>query len=128
MKRIHQKLSAVVLILGLLFSQWAVATYVCAMPASSDLPMSVETADMRSMDCGNKAEDRSMLCVKHCEDAQTNTQTQPSSADLWLIAAPLFLLRVVAHGEADPRFASSPSLSPRQTSPPPLLLSRRFRI
>lgn len=128
MKQSRRKWCSIVMFLSLLFSQWAVAAYVCTMPASG-LPRANEaTDDMAGMRCGGEAPDRSALCIKHCQDDQAASQPQPPSADFQADVAILYIVPtgaiVVAHSAG--RLPSAPLR--RQTSPPPLLLSPRLRI
>jgi hypothetical protein len=124
-KQNHRRLSALLLLFTLLFSQWAVATYACAMPAMSVAAAASDA--MAGMDCEGDAPDRSMLCVKHCADDQAASQTQPAPVDP-CAPAPSMILPVV-HGRPlpDHRIPRSSSPPPRQTAPP-LVLTARLRI
>lgn len=120
----HRRLSALLLLFTLLFAQWAVATYACAMPA-----MSVAAASdaMAGMDCEGEAPDRSMLCVKHCADDQAASQNPSTLADPGALAPPTHLPALLVRVLPDPRIIRASSLIPRQAAPP-LPLSARPRI
>ena len=128
MKQSHRKLWSILLFLSLLFTQLAVATYACTLPASG-FPKGAEVADeMRGMPCEGEAPERSALCVKHCQDDQAASQSPSASFDCH---ADMAVLYIVPTGTAViGSRARRPSSAPlrRQTSPPTLLLSPRLRI
>lgn len=125
MTRPSSRFAAFLLLAALLFSQWTVATYACAMPTSAAVGMDAD--DMAGMDCGSEPETRSLLCVLHCDGDQASGQSSAGAPDLttW---APLLIVWPVA---IEPTLLHVAGVEPpdvrRQTSPPPLLLSRRFR-
>jgi hypothetical protein len=121
----HRRLSALLLLFTLLFSQWAVATYACAMPAMSVAAAASDA--MAGMDCEGEAPDRSMLCVKHCADDQAASQTQPAPVDPCAPAPSMILPVVHDRPLPDHRIPRSSSPPPRQTAPP-LVLTARLRI
>lgn len=114
------------LILALLFSQWALATYACAMPSIGAVAMA-DADDMAGMDCEGDAPDRSMLCVKHCADDQAANPAQPGPADFGGLAAAVIPTFLQPRLLPDRRFVVASWQTPRQTAPP-LLLSARLRI
>lgn len=102
MKRKPSRFATLLLLVSLLLAQWAVATYACAMPSSAAVAMAA--SDMADMDCGEEPEQRSLLCVLHCDGDQASGQSQPAAPDLpaWV---PLLIAGPVAVDSLLPRVA-----------------------
>ena len=118
--------AALLMLIALLYAQWAVASYACTMPTSGWGAVSA-TESMPGMDCPAEPNDRSLLCILHCDGTQASSPPDPVPSDLaigvpvivpWAVAALPMAAMPAERGTSD---------VPRQTSPPPLLLTRRFR-
>lgn len=129
MTRSRRTLSAYVVLISLLVSQWALASYVCAMP----MPGSGHAvAPMASTGPAGHCDDevpRSTLCVKHCgNDQAADASDSPLTTPLWVSIHPVVLWSQAIATQGGAGIRAPGRTDPLQTSPPPLLLSRRLRI
>ncbi|MBI1397235.1 MAG: hypothetical protein GC151_14780 [Betaproteobacteria bacterium] len=135
MKRSRRTLSAFVVLVSLLFSQWALASHACALPQGGQHHTTAATAHAHAMEvaadhhCTEDVTQRSTLCMKHCENVQAANATESPAAHLSAVPVTIALwamtLLPVTSAPSDGWTAVTAF---RQTSPPPLQLSRRLRI
>jgi hypothetical protein len=136
MKVFRRSLFAWLALLGILFSQLALATYVCPLLNPSLAMQQMDEmggmADMSDVPCAQMDMavnvDEPAVCASHCDQG---SQVVSSTAVLDFQPALVFLLTVpaVRSSEAAPRQTHvQPSLLTRITSPPPLWRSARLRI
>lgn len=132
MKIYRRSLFAWIALLGIIFSQLAVAAYACPVlnPASASAQMESQR-DMAGMPCaemdrGNDA-GQTALCVQHC-DQGSQTVGSAQAADFQPALVLLLIVPPLSLSEPAGETHMQASLLARTTSPPPLWRSGRLRI
>lgn len=138
MKAFRRSIFAWIALLGILFSQLAVAAYACPLMAGpmSDAPASEQVADdMAGMPCEGLTVDASIeldadqpgLCVQHCGQGSQSVDTSPPVALHPALVLAFVLPVPVLSDSAGDRYARPPGLA-QLAEPPPFLRTGRLRI
>ena len=128
--RLVRKLASLTAVLGILFAQFAVATYACPLEMNkSEMNKSVERAAVESagMPCHQNAKTANGLCEAHCQDGQKNVPGALTPPAVDFVAA--FIVRLPAEQPAQQiADAAAVNDSTPHHSPPILLRNGCFRI
>lgn len=128
----HRLVTTVLVVLALLFSQFAMANYVCAaFPESVEMPamqMAAGEACEFSRVAQGKAVDQEqpLLCHQHCADAPQSFDSVP--APVVSLPAVVHVLVVPALLDAGKAGAMGFALAARERSPPPPLFLSTLRL
>lgn len=130
LRRKYRILTALIALVGMLFMQLAVASYVC--PGGTAGPMAVESAQapMQSMpDCDGPDPANPALCQAHCQDAKSSLDkpqtpsVTPAPVMVSVILTPLIPLLPATLPSTEPDW-----LLQRITAPPMSIRHCCFRI
>jgi hypothetical protein len=133
LRRKYRVLTALIALLGVLFTQLAVAAYVCPSLIKGDLHptmMAGDSSPMQSMpNCDQPDSTEPALCLAHCQDAKSSLDR----ADLPTVAPATFIVSSILTALTPPRLApirdvERDSLLLRITSPPISIRHCCFRI
>ena len=128
LRSVHRSYIACIALLGIVFSQLAVAAYVCPMLIPSGAPAQMESrSEMAGMPCAEMDAEQPLLCLHHCHQGD---QTVGASVSIdFQPILPVFLVAPAMNQAEAPAmaFSQAPWLA-RTTSPPPLWRSGRLRI
>lgn len=131
MKAFHRSLVAWIALLGIVFSQLAVAAYACPGLSPSDAAQQVKSMNMAGMPCADAGMaatvEQPALCVQHC-DQGNQTVGGVQSPDFQPALVLLLVLQVPTIEALPGLLGAQAPLLARGASPPPLWRTGRLRI
>lgn len=138
MRAFHRSVIAWIVLLGILFSQVAIAAYACPwlVGPTTGAPASEQVGDdMAGMPCEGAAQQAGIeldanqpgLCVQHCTQGSQSVDTSPPLAFLPALVLAFVLPALEVSESLRDDYAQPPGLA-QLTEPPPFLRTGRLRI
>ena len=121
--------AALVTLFSLLFTQLAMAAYVCPQSAPAQVSLSAERSDAVLPDCSEMDTQQPSLCNAHCDDSKQTLDT-PAAPDVGPFVPSTLIFVVHSASQASPLLGNADAALPlqRATAPPVAIRNCCFLI